>query len=181
MHLANDLYSRCLKGRLKAALRSSILLMFGFCTQTAMALEEDSQKPIYIMANGSQFNYKTGVNSYEGDVKIDQGTQHVSADRVVTTNNEKHKIETAIAYGLKQPAVYSTIPKIGDPVFEAKADIIKFYPTKSIIILEGSVIVTQGENSFHGPVIIYNTKDQIVTAPASNNGRATIVIKPDQQ
>lgn len=158
---------------------ASILLISFLCSLTAFALSEDSQQPIHIAADASQFNYKSGVNHYEGNVKIDQGTQHVIADRVVTTNNAKHKIETAIAYGLKQPAVYTTIPKAGDAVFEAKADIIKFFPTKSTIILVGNVIVTQGENSFHGPLIIYNTKDQIVTAPASDVGRATIIIKPD--
>lgn len=144
------------------------------------ALPDDSQKTLHIVANSTEFNYKTGVDVYEGDVKIDQGTTQVIADKVVTQKNEHHKIVSAIAYGLKNKAQYLTIPKNDDLVLKATAYVIKYYPITSIIILENDVVVTQGENSFHGPHIIYNTKEQTVSAPASKNGRATIVIEPKQ-
>src|SRR5579872_4726259 len=144
------------------------------------ALQGDDQQIMHIISDGSTFNYKTGMNVYEGHVKIDQGTTHLTADRVVTTKNNNHKMEQAIAYGLTQLAEYTTIPKPGDAVLHAKAKVIKFYPAKSIVFLEGDVVVTQGKNSFAGPVIVYNVKDQIVTAPPSKTGRATIIIEPSQ-
>lgn len=149
-----------------------------FYFQLVNALPEDSQQPLHIVADSSQFNYKTGESLYEGNVKVDQGTTHLAAERLTTHNNNQHKIEEAIAYGFKQPAIYTTTPKMGDPVLQAKATTIKFYPLKSTVILEGNVTVAQGENSFNGPIIIYNIKDQFVTAPASLGGRATIMIKP---
>lgn len=145
-----------------------------------LALEGDDQQVMHINSDGSTFNYKTGTNIYEGHVKIDQGTTHLTADRVVTTNNKQHKIEEAIAYGFTELAEYTTLPKPGDPVLHAKAKVIKFYPAKSLVFLEGNVIVTQGKNSFEGPQIVYNMKDQIVTAPPSKTGRATIIIEPGQ-
>jgi len=144
------------------------------------ALPGDDQQTMHINSDASTFNYKTGTNIYEGHVKIDQGTTHLIADRVVTTSNNKHKISEAIAYGLTQLAEYTTLPKPGDPIFHAKAKVIKFYPAKSLVFLAGDVIVTQGKNSFQGPVITYNMKDQIVTAPPSKTGRATIIIEPSQ-
>lgn len=144
------------------------------------ALPTDAGQPLHIEANSSSFNYKTGVNTYEGNVKIDQGSSHVLADRLVTKNNAQHKIQEAIAYGLTQLAEYTTTPKPGDPLFRAKAKVIKFYPQESRIVLADDVNVTQGENSFKGPVIIYNTKDQTVDAPASKGGRSTIIIEPDK-
>lgn len=147
----------------------------------SFALPEDAQKTMHIVASSSMFNYKTGINTYEGNVKIDQGTTHVIADQVITTNNKQHKIESAVAYGsATKLAEYITLPKPGDQILYAKAKIIKFYPLQSLIVLEENVVVTQGKNSFQGPIILYNMKDQIVTAPSSKTGRATIVIEPDK-
>ncbi len=146
----------------------------------ACSLPKESDKPFSIIANTSVFNYKTGIDIYEGDVKIDQGTTHLTADRLITKKNKQHKIILATALGIKKLAEYTTVPSAGDPLLYAKARIIKFYPITSIVILEKDVVVTQKGNSFHGPLIIYNIKDQVVTAPASKNGRATIVIEPEQ-
>lgn len=155
-----------------------ILLLTSPCL---FALPDDEQKVMHICSDSSTFNYKTGTNTYEGHVKMDQGTTHLTADRVITTKNHTtRKIEVAIAYGLTQWAEYTTLPKPGDPVLHAKAKIIKFYPAQSIVFLQDDVVVTQGKNSFQGPVIVYNIKDQIVTAPPSKTGRSTIIIDPGQ-
>ena len=144
----------------------------------AFALPDDSQKNMHIIANSTLLNYKSGFNTYEGDVKMDQGETRLSADRVTTQNNAQHKIEEAVAYGTSQLAHYWTVPRRGDPVFHARAKIIKFYPLKASVVLQGDVVVTQGENSFRGPEIIYNIKDQTVLSPATQKGRSTIIIEP---
>lgn len=145
-----------------------------------LALPQDNQQMVHIVADSSTFNYKTGENIYQGNVHIDQGSTRLTADRVVTTTNFNHKMETATAYGINQLAEYTTIPKAGDTALHAKAKIIKFFPLTSLVQLEGDVTVNQGKNSFHGPVILYNMKDQIITAPPSKTGRATILIEPGQ-
>lgn len=156
------------------------LLFFIFC-QTASALPSDSEKPMKIVADATLFNYKTGVDTYEGNVKVDQGTTHLVADKLVTEKNDRHKIVSAIAYGTHQLAELTTLPSVGAHVLHGKSNIIKFYPSTSVLILEDNVVVTQGENSFHGSLIIYNMKEQMVAAPASKNGRATIVIDAKTQ
>lgn len=148
--------------------------------QTASALPSDVDQKLEVVADSSLINYKTGVNVYEGNVKANQGTTQLMADRITTKNNAQHKIEEAIAIGINRLAEYTTIPKEGDLLFSAQARIMKFYPLKSIIILEKDVVVTQGENNFHGPLIVYNTKDQTIKAPPSKEGRATIVIEPSK-
>jgi lipopolysaccharide export system protein LptA len=155
-------------------------LVFLFLPLSVYALPEDRDQAMNIVADASLFNYKTGINTYEGNVKIDQGTTHLLADRLTTKSDTRHKMIEATAYGIKKIAEYTTLPKKGDLPLHAKANIIRFFPPKATVILEGNVVVTQGENSFHGPVIIYNMKDQIVTAPASQNGHATIIIEPNQ-
>ncbi len=146
---------------------------------TSYALPSDSEKPLQIIADSTGINYKTGVNTYEGNVKINQGTTQVLADRVIT-KSQNHKVSEAIAYGITHLADYSTVPKDHDPVLHAQAKIIRFYPQKSMVELENNVIVTQGDNSYVGTFIIYNIKDQVVTAPAMKNTRSTITINSKQ-
>jgi lipopolysaccharide export system protein LptA len=144
----------------------------------AFALPDDSNKNMHITADSTLFNYKSGFNTYEGNVVVLQGGTHLTADKVTTQNDGHHKINEAIAYGKDKLADYWTTPQPGDPLFHAQAKVIKFYPQTSLIILQGDVVVTQGNNSFNGPEIIYNIKNQTVSSPANKNGRATIIIDP---
>jgi lipopolysaccharide export system protein LptA len=144
------------------------------------ALPADNEQTMHIIANSSLFDYKKGVNTYEGQVKIDQGTSHLTANRVITHNNAQHKIEEAVAFGMDELAHYWTLPKTGDVLFHAEAKVIRFYPLLSIVKLEGNASIKQGENTFHGPVIIYNIKDEVVSAPATKEGPTTITIEPKQ-
>lgn len=144
------------------------------------ALESDAKQKFHIVADSSLVDYKAGTSEYEGNVKVDQGTTHVVADRVTTKNNSNRRIEEAVAYGLTGLAEYWTTPKENDEIFRATAKIIRYFPVKGIVELEGNVTVTQGKSSFQGPLIIYNIKDQVFNAPASKSGRATIIIEPNQ-
>jgi len=157
-----------------------VILIILSCSNLLYALPDDREKPVHITADSSTFDYKTGTNTYEGNVKVDQGSTHLTADRVITHTNAHHKLQEAEAIGIKQLAEYTTLPKPGEVVLHAKAKVIKFFPIESTVTLENDVIVTQGENSFHGPVIIYNMKNQTVSAPASKSGRTTIVIDPNK-
>lgn len=162
-------------------MRKLLFVLMSCLPMISFALPDDTKQTMHIVADGTTFNYKTGANVYEGHVKIDQGSTHLIADRVTTNSNSNHKMEEAIAYGLNnQLAEYITQPKPGDLLLHAKAKIIKFYPLQSLVVLEGNVTVSQGKNSFEGPIIMYNMKNQIVTAPASKAGRASVVIEPSQ-
>jgi lipopolysaccharide export system protein LptA len=163
----------------KLATKTFLVATLGFIAVPSYALDSDAIATLHIKADSTIFNYKTGINQYDGNVFIDQGTTHLIADRVITKNNSKHKIEEVLAYGFKQNAKYITLLKAGDPLLFANAKLIKFYPFKSTVILVGNALVTQGPNSFNGPIIIYNIKDQVVTAPPSKSGKATIIIDPN--
>lgn len=144
-----------------------------------LALPSDSRQALHIKADSSVYNYKTGFNIFEGNVIIDQGSTHITADRLITKSDIKHKISEAIAYGDQQLAHYWTLSKESEPEIHAYARVIKFYPIQSNVTLEKQVKVTQGENSFNGELIHYNSNDQTITVPASNKGRSVIVYNPE--
>lgn len=143
-------------------------------------LESDKKEKVYILADSGVYNFKTGIDIYEGNVKIDQGTTHITADRLITKKNDKHKIKEAVAYGITKLAHYWTLPNQKDPEIHAHAKIIKFYPIESKVTLEKNVLITQGENSFKGELIHYNRNDQTITVPATANARAVIVYNPEK-
>src|SRR5260221_12812282 len=98
-------------------LKVNFFLILFFLPILAIALPEDNEQMMYIVSDTSTLNYKTGVNIFEGNVKIDQGTTHLTADRVVTQSNDHHTMESAVAYGIKQLAEYITVLKKEDPLF----------------------------------------------------------------
>src|SRR5579864_9016303 len=81
-----------------------------FFSLIAYALPSDSEQTMQITSDSTLINYKTGVNTYEGKVKKNQGTTHLIADRLITKNNAQHKTVEAIDYSIKQLEEYSTIP-----------------------------------------------------------------------
>lgn len=155
----------------------SLLLLHSL---SADALDTDSNAKVNIVADSGTYNFKTGVDVYEGHVKVDQGTTHIIADKLITKKNSQHKIQEATAFGNSNSAEYRTIPKVGEPELRARAKIIKFYPIESNVTLEHDVHVTQGENSFQGELIHYNSADQTINVPASVNGRAMLVYDPSK-
>ncbi len=155
-------------------------MIFLILPTLAHALPEDRLQRIHITSDSSKYNYKTGTNEFIGNVKADQGSTHLTADRLVTKSNAQHKIQEIIAYGINQRAHYWTKPKITDPEMHAKANIIKYYPQQSNISLEQVAEVKQGENSFQGELIHYNSIDQTITVPKLDKSHALIIYNPDK-
>jgi lipopolysaccharide export system protein LptA len=156
-----------------------ILLVF-FCIYSVAtyALDSDLQEKLNIVSDSGIYNFKTGVDVYEGHVQVDQGTTHIRADKLITKKNSEHRIQEATAYGIETLAHFWTLPKPNEPEIHAYSKIIKFYPLDSNVSLEHDVHVTQGENSFQGELIHYNNKEQTITLPTTTNGRAVLVYNP---
>lgn len=162
-------------------IKASIPLLLSFLLISRLhALPNDQKALMYITAASSEYNYKLRETRFEGQVKVDQGTTHLEADRVITKRNAQNKIHEALAFGLLQPVHYWTYPKKGEKMLHAYAKLMRLYPLESRIVLEGDVRLRQGENRFQGQIIVYNIKSQTITVPPTKNSRATFVIEADQ-
>lgn len=162
-------------------LRNFSAILFCMVPVMAWCLPEDTTQPMQITADSTSFDYARGTGIYEGHVTVTQGKTRLNADRLMTFNNARHKIEKAVAYGTTKPARYMTYLSLTDNrQLQAEAAIINFYPFRSLVILTGNARVTHGEDQFQGPVAVYDMKNQTVNAPQSPNGRAKILIQPDQ-
>lgn len=145
----------------------------------ALGLPQDKNEKLIVIADITTYDYKKGLNYYEGHVQVDQGSTHLTADRMTTKSSNKHRIQEAIAYGIKEPAHFWTTPSSGEEVMNAYGKIIKFYPETRNTTLQGNVVVTQGQNNFHGQLIHYNMNDQTIIVPETKNGRAVLVYNPN--
>lgn len=159
-------------------LRVLFLLTWFIIPSALFALSSDKQKDAYLEADSATLNYKTKINIYRGRVKLTQGTTVITADIITTYSNSHNQLEKAIATG--QPASYSTLPDHSELHFTATAQTINYSPLTGQIQLIGQAKTTHGRNSFAGPQINYDIKQEIVTSSASPQGRTTIIIQPDQ-
>lgn len=142
------------------------------------ALGTDEQQPMHVMADSVQIDHETGTNVYHKNVQVDQGTTHLTADLMITHNNNHDRMQEIIATG--NQAIYRTMVDLKKPELIAIADTIKYYPSQNKVLLLGKAKVIQGENVFTGPVIEYNTKLQTVISQANKLGRTSVVINPNK-
>ena len=159
--------------------RFSILIIASLTIANAQALPEDAHAVLHITADSAIYNYKTGMKIFTGHVKVDQGTTHIEADKLITKNNSNHQVALAIAYGFQNKARYQTVPKKNDATLYAEAKTITFYPLTLNAILENQAKVTQKDDVFEGARIAYNNANQTVSIPAVKNSRALLVYHPE--
>ena len=156
-------------------------LFFLFLTVTSHALPEDKNKPIYLSADSADLNQSTHQGEYIGHVDFKQGTSHITAERAITLVDENNKLTKAVAYGNdKTRAHFSTMTDQQKPKMHARAKIIRYYPLKHLIELEGHAQVTQGNDRFEADIIKYDTIKQHVISNNKGTGRTLIVINSDK-
>jgi lipopolysaccharide export system protein LptA len=155
-----------------------LVLVFCYLPLTTQALPTDKNQPAAISANSAELNQILGTSQFNGNVIITQGTTKITANQITTFSNKKQKLNKAIALG--SPAIYQTIPKAGDKVFEASAKKIEYLPTINTVILIGNGELEQAGNLLKSDYIVYNQKTGQVTTKSINNNRTTIIIQPKQ-
>lgn len=145
-----------------------------------MGLSTDQDKPIYIEANYAELDDEEGVSVYRGDVKLTQGTLHLTGQEmtVYTTGDYLRK---AILIG--SPATYRQRPDGKDEDMHAESRRMEYYAEQDRIILLDKARVWQGEiNTFSSDRIEYDMKNNIVNAGESGGSqRVHITLQPKPQ
>ena len=157
-----------------------LLLLLLLLQQSAnvYALESDKSSPILIEANQVAMAEKTGVSTYTGDVKLEQGSIRIQADSIVVYTNNK-KLQRIIATG--KPALFSQQPDKQSQRVDASANHVEYASTSGMLLLLDNAKMQQGSNSFSGNKIEYDTVNDILSAKSSGekNQRIKAVIQPE--
>lgn len=145
-------------------------------------LPSDKTAKLYITSDTADLNKSTGISIFIGNVKVNHGSTHVTADKLTTYSDKKNQIVKAIAEGENgNLATYQTMTDPNKPPLNATALVIQYFPQQHYVILIGQANAVQGKDSISGPRLEYDVAKQILlskTIPGTSNGRTTIVIQP---
>ncbi len=160
------------------AVRTLLLL---FITHLSFALPEDKNKIMQLSASTADLDQQKHRGVYIGKVEFDQGTTHIRAAKAVTEGNSKNQLIKAIIEGNKEEqAHYWTTTDMKKPPMHAFADTMYYLPAEHLIKLIGHARIEQGNDSFSGPHITYNTLQRHVISKNDGQGPTIIVFHPDK-
>ena len=156
---------------------ASLLTVFAIITgPSASALPEDSQQPIHITADQALRNEKEGITVYNGHVELEQGSLHITADKITIYSLEE-EADKIIAKG--KPALLRQQPELEKGLLQARANIIEYYKKEARIHLKQDARIEQDGSRVTGETIDYFIDEQLVKAGSirtREDSRVTVVI-----
>jgi lipopolysaccharide export system protein LptA len=160
-------------------IKSSVALAGLLVSVAAGALPEDRNQAIYIQSDRAERDERKGTTVYSGDVEIDQGSLHISAERV-TIRSDDEQVSEIVATGT--PAKMHQKPAADrEPVY-ARARTIQYDVIREILTLVEEAKVTQEGSTVTGERIVYYVQEQRVKASAGNaasgQSRVETIIPP---
>ncbi len=155
----------------------ALTLCLALLPPTTAALTSDAEQQAYFKADNVSFNYHTGATVYTGNVVMDQGSTHLTADKVTVHKDRHGNTDKTIAEG--NLAHYTTLPDQQKKPIYASGNVIEYYPQKKLAVITGNAEVIQGRNNFHGPRIVYDmVKQTVFSDPSQQGGESVIVLQP---
>ena len=178
-------------------LRPSPYHWLGFLTvclalsQTALALQSDSEQPVQIEADHMTLDESQGRTEYHGNVHLTQGSITLTADSVLLHNHDG-RINSMLITGNSNLATFKQLTDSGQTA-KGQAKRIEYNAQQSRLLLIESAELLQGNNLIRSDRIDYNTETNNLTAGNANNAetqpttdtttgskRVRIVITPDE-
>ncbi len=139
----------------------------------AAALESDKDQPLYIEADSVELDDRSGISTYSGNVELNQGTIHMTADKVIITQKEGDT-DHVVAEGNPVTFQQKTSEKKG--VVKAQSKRAEYDLNSDTIFLIEEAVVTQDGDVFKNDRITYNRSSEVVRAGASEQGKQRVRI-----
>lgn len=134
--------------------------------------QSKNQDVIIIQSDSAEFDDKKGTAKYYDHVVMDQGSRHLTSDRLTIERNQQGKIGLMVALGY--PAQFEE-QKEASKSF-GHANILKYYPNDEKIILLEDAELTQQEKTIRSEHLTYFLNSGLLTAAPKPGSRTTIII-----
>ena len=146
----------------------------------SFALPDDRDQPIEIEADAAKQDQNKGITTYTGNVKMDQGSIHITADKVVIYSSEK-KVNRIIATG--SPAHFQQRPALNKEVIIARGNNLKYEVVKDKLTITENAQVEQDGSIVTGDIINYDIHLALVEAGRreSTNSRVKMILQPQKK
>lgn len=145
----------------------------------AHAEKADRAKPMEISA--AKANVSNGINTaiLEGDVRVEQGTLRISAQRGEVRQNDAGQ---KIGFVTGNPVTIRQKREGCDAFIDAEAERVEFDETKDSLKLITRAKIKTSENEISGETILYNTVTEAFEVQGaksqSSDGRVRMVLQP---
>lgn len=152
---------------------ASVFVLF---SSSAHARQSDFSQPIFINADRTEYDEKTGIQIWSGNVEMTQGTMQIEADRITITlrNKKLSRVE-----GTGSPIKFQQENDAGELV-TGNANSIDYNAENNSLALSGSATLTQPGQRLQSERIVFDINKQKVSAQGGNNGRVSIQIQPPE-
>jgi lipopolysaccharide export system protein LptA len=144
--------------------RSRELLLFALAILgigEAWALATDKDQPIEIEADYAELRKTERQTIYSGNVIVTQGSIRMWGDKLTVFYDENDELKDAILDG--KPAHFKQRPDGRDEDFEGEALRMEYHAQDERLHLINDAKLTQGKMKFSGPLIVYDTKNSVLT------------------
>ncbi len=159
------------------SLRTAALLLATGALFPAHALESDRNQPIYLEADSVFIDSAKGISTYEGAVRLSQGSLLIEADWA-----EIKKPAEAITqvHAKGKPVTFRQQSEIAGRNIRGNALRINYDLDSGNLTLTGSAQLWQGDDQFKGEHIVYDYRNKRVKAEGSGEAgdRVHVIIQP---
>lgn len=147
------------KDKVLCALNTAVLCTALTCYSLASFAERtDRDKPMHLEADRVSIDDANQISTFEGNVKITQGTMIIRGDKIVVTQDSEG-FTTGTATG--QPASFRQKREGLDEYAEGLGETIKYDSRNETIDLIGNAKIKRDEDEISGDHITYNSKTEV--------------------
>lgn len=160
-----------------AAQFAALMLAYGCLTLPAYALKSDQDQPINVESIEQSADLQANKLVFSGDVIASQGSIKITADKVEVNRNTNGSLKSIIAYG--SPVTFEQKQDNGSYI-RSRSTTLSYLPNDTKVVLQGRVVIWQGESKMTGERIEYNITTQKMHAYNNNSqgGRVSSTFVP---
>ena len=153
-------------------LKTLLAVFISITSLHSFSLESDADAEITIQSDRAEFDRKSGIAIYVGNVVLEQGTLLINADQITLYSDNSQQLNKAVAEG--KPAHFQQQMEGDKGLTKAQGHNITYLTQdKNISLLKAAVLEQEG-NSFSGNQITYDIINESVTA----KGKAETQVDP---
>jgi lipopolysaccharide export system protein LptA len=161
-------------------------LTLAMAASGALAVPEDTEKPIHVVTREAIRDETTGVTLYRGDVRLRQGTIRIAADEITLgergsgpfSSRNGNPFFRIVATG--QPAHLQQQIRAGDEPTHARANVVEYLRDRSLIRMSENARVEQGDMLMRGAVFEYLMDRQQIQAFSDAQQRVYSLVPPQR-
>lgn len=159
-----------------------LTVLLCFTALPALALPGDREQPIYIESDRAERDGRQGITTYEGDVRLRQGSLRIEAERLTVHTDENDEVQRVLAEG--SPAHFKQQPEAEEKPVSAEAYRIDYQVEQQVLELTTSALLEQGDATMRGNRIDYDIAKELVKAEGdaeTDSPRIRMVLPPKNE